>query len=126
MAVLFTLATAGPLVSIAGCSGAGRAAAVDPSRAREALHTVLEGWKRGDTIESLKGGTPPIVAQDFDWMTGHRLVAYEVTGDGRDDDANLRIPVRLTLRTAQGQELRKNVSYVVGTSPSVTVFREFP
>ena len=123
MAVLFTLATAGPLLS--GCSGPGRAAPVDAPRAREALRTALEGWKRGDTIDALKSGSPPIVAQDFDWMAGQRLVAYEVTGDGKDDDANLRIPVRLTLRTAKGKEVRKDVSYVVGTSPAVTVFREF-
>jgi hypothetical protein len=123
IAALFTLATLGPLLS--GCSGPGRAAPVDPARAREALRTTLESWKKGESIDSLKGGASSIVAQDFDWMAGHRLVAYEVTGDGKDDDANLRIPVRLTLRTAQGKEVRKSVSYVVGTSPAVTVFREF-
>jgi hypothetical protein len=120
---LFTLATAGPIVS--GCSGGPRAAPVYPARAREALHTALESWKKGDRIEALKSGSPSIVAQDFDWMAGHRLVAYEVTGEGKDDDANLRIPVRLTVRTAQGKEVKKSVSYVVGTSPAVTVFREF-
>ena len=78
-------------------------APVDPSRARDALKTALESWKKGDAIDALKSGSPPIVAQDFDWMAGHRLVGYEVTGDGKDDDANLRIPVDLTLRTAQGQ-----------------------
>ena len=124
LAASFLLATAGPLLS--GCSEEqGRAAPVDPSRARDALKTALESWKKGDTIDSLKSGSPPIVAQDFDWMAGHRLVAYEVSGEGKDDDANLRIPVRLTLRTSRGQEVKKRVSYVVGTSPSVTVFREF-
>ena len=58
-------------------------------------------------------------------MAGHRLVRYEVTGEGKDDDANLRIPVRLTIRTEQGKEMKKSVSYVVGTSPALTVFREF-
>ena len=102
MAASFILATAGPLLS--GCSEEqGRAAPVDPSLARDALKTALESWKKGDTIDALKSGSPPIVAQDFDWMAGHRLVSYEVTGDGKDDDANLRIPVDLTLRTAQGQ-----------------------
>jgi hypothetical protein len=86
----------------------------------------MESWKKGDRIDALRSGSPPIVAQDFDWMGGHHLLAYEVTGDGKDDDANLRIPVRLTLRTPQGKELSKDVSYVVGTSPSLTVFRDFP
>lgn len=123
MAALFTLVTAAPLLS--GCSGQRRAAPVDPDRARETLRIALDAWKRGDTLEAVKSGSPSIVAQDFDWMNGSRLVAYEVTGDGKNDDANLRIPVRLTLRTAQGREIKKSVSYVVGTSPALTVFREF-
>jgi hypothetical protein len=124
MAAFVTLAVAGPLLS--GCTeGQGRAAPVDPSLARDALNTALESWKKGEAIDALKSGSPPIVAQDFDWMAGHRLIRYEVTGDGKDDDANLRIPVILTLRTAQGKEVKKSVSYVVGTSPALTVFREF-
>ena len=123
MAALFALATAGPLA--AGCSGGGRGAVVDPDRARETLKTALESWKKGDKIEAIRSGSPSIVAQDFDWMAGHRLLKYEVTGDGKDDDANLRIPVKLTLKTLQGKEVKKNVSYVVGTSPALTVFREF-
>ena len=121
MAALFALATASP--AFPGCSVAGHV--VDPERARETLKTALESWKKGDTIESLRAASPPIVAQDFDWMAGNRLVGYEVTGDGKDDDANLRIPVKLTLKTAQGKEVKKSVSYVVGTSPALTVFREF-
>jgi hypothetical protein len=124
MAAFVTLAIAGPMLS--GCTEEqGRAAPVDPSLARDALKTALESWKKGEAIDALKSGSPPIVAQDFDWMAGHRLVRYEVTGDGKDDDANLRIPVDLTLRTAQGREVKKSVSYVVGTSPAITVFREF-
>ncbi|MFO0950128.1 MAG: hypothetical protein U0835_27500 [Isosphaeraceae bacterium] len=123
MAVLFAMATAGSILP--GCSGSGRAAPVDPSRAREALNTALESWKKGEPIDALKTASPPIVAQDFDWMGGQKLVGFEVTGEGKDDDANLRIPVRLTLRTPQGKEVKKSVSYVVGTSPSLTVFRDF-
>jgi hypothetical protein len=123
MATLFALATAATLMP--GCSGNGRAAAVDPARARDALKTALESWKRGETIDSLKSGSPSIVAQDFDWMAGLKLVGYEITGDGKDDDANLRIPVKLTLRSPQGKVATKAVSYVVGTSPSLTVFRDF-
>jgi prepilin-type N-terminal cleavage/methylation domain-containing protein len=91
----------------------------------DALNTALESWRKGDKIDALKTGSPPIVVQDFDWMAGHPLVAFEVTGDGKDDDANLRIPVKLTLRTTQGKVVKKSVSYVVVRSPAVTVFREF-
>jgi hypothetical protein len=124
MARLFALATTGALFE--GCSGgSGRAAPVNPGRAREALKTALESWKKGEKPDALKSASPSIVVQDFDWMAGRTLVQYEVTGEGKDDDANLRIPVTLTIRTAQGKEVRKDVSYVVGTSPSLTVFRDF-
>lgn len=110
-----------------GCSGGGaQAAPVDPTRAREALTSTLEHWKKGDSIEALKNGSPAIVAQDFDWMAGNALVAYEVGSNVREDNANLRIPVELTMRSRQGKELRKSVTYLVGTSPSLTVFRDFP
>jgi hypothetical protein len=123
MAALLAMATVGPL--LCGCSGGSpRAAPVDPVRAREVLHAALERWKLGDRIDALKTGSPSIVAQDFDWMAGHRLIAYEVS-EGKYDDANLRIPVKLTMRTAEGKEVKKSVSYVVGTSPTFTVFREF-
>ena len=108
------------------CGGQTTAAPVDPGRAREALHTVLECWQKGDPIDALKSASPAIVAQDFDWMSGLRLLAFEITGDGQDDNANLRIPVQLTLRSPKGKELTKRVTYVVGTSPALTVFRDFP
>jgi hypothetical protein len=124
MLALFSLANAGSLLS--GCSnGNGHAAPVEPLRARQALNTALESWKKGEPIEALKSGSPPIVAQDFDWMAGAKLVSYEVVGAGKDDDANLRIPVKLVLQSPQGKEVKKSVSYVVGTSPALTVFRDF-
>jgi hypothetical protein len=76
MAHLFALATGGALLQ--GCSGgSGRAAPVDPGRAREALKSALESWKKGETPDALKSASPPIVVQDFDWMAGHSLVNYE-------------------------------------------------
>jgi hypothetical protein len=110
---------------ILGCTEQERAAPVEPTKAREALVQALESWKRGEPIATLKSASPPIVAQDFDWMAGKKLAAYEVAGEGKDDDANLRIPVKLTLLTPQGQQSTKSVNYVVGTSPAITVFRDF-
>jgi hypothetical protein len=113
------------LLLLSGCTEQERAAPVEPAKAREALVQALESWKRGEPIEALKAASPPIVAQDFDWMSGKKLDAYEVSSEGKDDDANLRIPVKLTFRTPAGQQLIKRVKYVVGTSPALTVFRDF-
>lgn len=111
---------------LAGCSSEGHPApAVDAPKAREVVKTVLDGWKKGDSLDSLKSASPPITVQDLDWMGGSRLMSYEVVGEGTTDDANLRIPVKLTLQTPDGKEVKKNVSYVVGTGKALTMFREF-
>jgi hypothetical protein len=112
-------------LAAAGCGGSSpRAAAVEPEAARRALRAALDGWKSGAKPADLKAGSPPMTVQDLDWLSGLTLVEYEVTGEGRGDDANLRVPVDLVLRDPGGREVRKRVSYVVGTSPTVTVFRE--
>lgn len=105
-----------------GCAGS-RHDAVDPGRARDALKTALDGWKKGDTPDALKVGSPPIVVQDLDWIAGETLVDYQLDGDGKEVEANLYVPVKLTIRSKQGKEIKKSVSYVVATSPRLMVFR---
>ena len=108
---------------LAGCSGSRGSAPVDAARARAALGAALDGWKKGDAPAALNAGPAPVTVQDLDWVAGARLLDYQVTGEGKAEHVNLRIPVTLTLKTADGQEIRKDVNYVVGTSPIVTVFR---
>ncbi len=38
--------------------------------------------------------------------------------------SNLRVPVKLSLRGKDGKDAAKTVNYLVGTSPSLTVFRD--
>jgi hypothetical protein len=108
---------------VMGCSENG-VKTVDADGARQALRSTLESWKKGLTIGSLKEQTPSIVAQDMDWETGATLVKFEVLDDGKDGSVNLRIPVELTIQDKTGKEVTKKVKYMVGTSPSITVFRE--
>jgi hypothetical protein len=123
-AALLLLAVA-TLLAPAGCSpGPQRAAAVDPAAARTALQSALDAWKAGQKPADLKAASPAITVQDLDWESGSRLVSYEVKSEGTHDDANLRIPVSLTLSGPSGGEQKKDVTYVVGTSPAITVFRE--
>jgi hypothetical protein len=113
------------IFQVSGCSNEPRkAGAVDAVRARDALKTTLDAWKGGSKPAELKQKSPAIVAQDLDWEKGLRLVDYSLNSEGTDDTANLRIPVELVLADPSGQESRKKVTYVVGTSPSITVFRE--
>jgi len=106
-----------------GCSGSSQAHAVNEPRARDALKTALDQWKAGASIESMTSSSTPMTVQDFDWMAGAKLVDYELIDDGKAYDANLRVQVKLSLR-GPGKATEKKVWYLVGTSPSVTVFRD--
>jgi hypothetical protein len=113
-------------VMFTGCSTSERAGAVDADVARQALAKALDGWKNGDEPSALSKAVPPITAQDLDWLTGAKLVNYAMSGEGTAREANLYVPVTLTMKTAKGKEVKKNVTYVVGTSPRLTVFRALP
>ncbi len=108
---------------LAGCSGSGGTGPVDAPKARETLAMVLDGWKRGDTPTSFASASPAVTVQDMDWSSGAKLVDYKVDADGKEMASSLYVPVTLTLRPKQGSEVRKTVSYIVNTSPIVTVFR---
>ncbi len=108
----------------AGCAETITAAPLDSSKARDALKTTLEAWKRGDEPSALKSASPAITAQDLDWLAGSKLVSYEVKGEGTGVGSNLRVPVQVTLTDKDGKDVVKTVNYVVGTSPSLTVFRD--
>ena len=111
-----------------GCGGSSRAHAVDPPRAREALKDALEHWKSGQTLRSIESSPTPMTVQDFDWAGGARLVDYQILDEGQARDANLSVKVKLVLdgvgKKPGGKPVEKAVWYLVGTSPSVTVFRD--
>jgi hypothetical protein len=114
------------LAFVSGCSGPGQAHAVNPDRAREALRTALDQWKKGEGPRSLESSGTPMTVQDFDWASGAKLMDYQIIDDGKPYDANLRVQVKLALSGAQskGNTIEKKVWYLIGTSPSVTVFRD--
>jgi hypothetical protein len=62
------------------------------------------------------------VIQDFDWMGGAKLTSYEILTT-KAIDANLHCEVKLSLTGAQNGGSEKTVTYLVSTSPVLTVFR---
>lgn len=105
-----------------GCGGP-RNTPVNVNTAQETLKTTLDKWKAGSKPDELQSGTPKIVAQDMDWSGGAELVSYEILGDSKPMDANLKAQVKLNLRK-DGKDTEKTVTYLVGTSPVLTVFRD--
>jgi hypothetical protein len=125
LAIIFAALAATVLITLAGCSS-GNAHAVNTTQARDALVTALDHWKKGDAPRSLSAASPSMTVQDFEWERGAKLLDYETLGDGQAKDANLSVKVKLTLAGDQpkAKTVEKTVSYLVGTSPSVTVFRD--
>ncbi len=119
------LLTALPL---AGCLGSSQRRTVNAPRGpREALKIALDHWKKGEDPKTLESSEIPMVAQDFKWAGGAKLIDYQIVNDGKEEDVNLRIPVKLTLKNVgkdKEKPVEKKASYVVGTSPSVTIFRD--
>lgn len=109
------------LLVAAGCSQSQHR--VEPSTAQRVLLDVLESWQQGDAPESWQTRQPAVVVQDFDWKSGAKLVSFEIL-ETEAVDANLHCKVRLTLTSDQGKK-DQTVTYLVGTSPVLTVFREF-
>jgi hypothetical protein len=84
----------------------------------------LESWKNGQSPESLQKASPPIIVQDLDWTSGAKLMEFEILEGGEPVDANLYAQVKLKLRDSAGSDTNRTVTYVVGTSPKLTVFRD--
>lgn len=113
------------LLTLAGCGGGDYDAAahvVDSEAARSTLVSVLDGWKAGDKPDAWQQKTPQVVIQDFDWLGGAQLTAYEILKT-EAIDANLHCQVKLTLNDPERGSSEKTVTYLVSTSPTLTVFR---
>jgi hypothetical protein len=113
------------VVGLVGCGGgAYQSAPVNAEKARETLKTAMESWKSGEPAELMQDQSPSIVVQDFDWLSGAKLVSYEILGDEKEVNANLVAKVKLNLKDKQGAVTEKTVTYLVGTAPTLTVFRD--
>jgi len=110
------------LILLLGCSRGNAPVNVDV--AQQTLTSTLEFWKGGETPESVGEQKPAIIVQDVDWTNGAKLLDYEIIDEGKPVDANLIAKVKLKLTGADGKETQKTVTYVVGTSPVLTVFRD--
>ncbi len=110
---------------LTGCgSGPYESAPVDPDTALDTLTSVMESWKKGESPQDVREQTPSIVVQDLDWSGGMKLLDYEVLDDGKPESANLIARVRQSLEDKAGAKSERTVTYVVGTAPALTVFRD--
>ena len=112
------------ILGASGCRGYSSAKhRVESTTARSTLETVLKSWQEGASPESLQEKKPKIVVQDLDWKTGTKLLAFEILGEGDAIDANLYCKVKLKMESPGKGKSEKTVTYLIGTSPVLTVFR---
>jgi len=114
----------GLLVLATGCSSGPVHAPVDAAKARETLRAALDSWRKGDPIDALQRGSPPIYVIDVEWQAGAKLVEYQLAGSGDEKDAHLFCPVQLTVRSPDGRTNKRDVTYVISTAPNLTVSRK--
>jgi hypothetical protein len=113
------------LISASGCGQvSARDLRVDTDSARTSLQVFLETWKNGQDASALKQPPAAIHGTDDDWGRGFKLVEFRVLPDEFNDGANLHLKTELVLKEGRGRPRKSRVTYVVGTSPVVTVFRE--
>jgi hypothetical protein len=112
------------LLLLTACGGRPLPAPADPELAREALRSALDAWARGEKSGSLHNGAPPVHVTDGDWDKGLRLDKYQLTPAGQVNGPELRCPAQLSLRDKRGRSFKKQVVYLVGTGPLVSIARE--
>ncbi|MDX1929104.1 MAG: hypothetical protein SFV81_21430 [Pirellulaceae bacterium] len=111
-------------LTLSGCGYSAAEHRVTSTTARTTLESVLKSWQAGESSESWQQKTPKVVVQDMDWRAGAKLQSFEILGEGEAIDANLHCQVKLKFAQPQNGKKEITVTYLVGTSPVLTVFRE--
>lgn len=105
--------------SLSGCGPGTSKLTVDKAVARESLAAFLDCWKEGKPVESLQSREPPIIGRDTEWEAGGKLTGYTI-GEEREIGSNAHITATIEVAGKPVQQ----VTYMVSTSPAITVFRE--
>jgi hypothetical protein len=104
-----------------GCGGSLPERA-SPEKARQALETALDAWKKGTSFETLAKGTPPIYFNDPKYKDGRPLSDYAVQDGHEFHGQSVRLSAKLTLAGKDGGATKERaVAYLVDTSPVVVI-----
>lgn len=106
-----------------GCDQGARSLKLDKEVGRKALTEFLSLWKEGRSVGEFAVAHPQAAAADPDWEAGVKLVSFTV-GNETDDGTNLHIAVDMVLRATDGSESTQKITYLVGTSPVLSIFRK--
>ena len=94
----------------------------DPERARLALVTALDSWKRGEA-STLPRRNPPVRLADEDFAAGLQLADYDIEEPDAPVIPHKDVAVILSLRDGRGKTVRREARYQDSTDPGLAVFR---
>lgn len=79
------------------------------------MEKAMQAWVDGKTPKDLQ---PDIICGDSSWEQGKKLVSFKIlTDEETTDGSNLHIRVERKIDSSDS-----TVTYIVGTSPVVTIF----
>lgn len=107
---------------VSGCDQGARDLALDRNLARQSFVQFLETWKDGGRPGDLKEGDPAMIVGESTWEGGWSLTSYRLVDTKTDDGTNLHATAELVLRNPAGREVKSIKTYIVGTSPVITIF----
>jgi len=121
LAMLFAL---GATALVAGCRPASPAA-TDVDAAMRLLVQTLDAWQLGESVAQLRQQTPATYVSDELWLdSDFQLKKYQIEGKGQQLGTNVLFHVVLTGEVANGRSLRREVRYLVATTPAQSVARD--
>ncbi|MCI0681486.1 MAG: hypothetical protein L0Y71_05230 [Gemmataceae bacterium] len=106
---------------LVGCSRGSLPEQADPDKAKRALRTALAAWKKGESIEALAKGSPPIYFNDPKVQKGLRLASYEVNDSHEFFGQSVRVTVKATFERDDGDAKERQLTYLVDTAPVVVI-----
>jgi len=83
----------------------------------------MESWKDGKLPKDLLVGSPSVFVQEAEWNDETQLLGFEIINDEQSAGPNLIATVKLKLSDSEGKVVEKTATYIVGTSPSLVVYR---
>ena len=110
------------LAFLTGCSGR-VGDPVDAHVAQKVLALAMENWKDGKSPKDLLARSPSVFVQEAEWNDVTQLLGYEIINDEQLAGPSLIATVKLKLKDNGGKVIEKTATYIVGTSPSLVVYR---
>ncbi len=112
-------------VLASGCGKGGhKFSQADLDRARQALETCLDSWKKGEMPAKLRTLPEPIEFAEEGPRDGVKLLDYQITGTEHTDAEVMRFSVKLSVQDRRGRKEERQVTFAVALKSPIAVGRD--